>query len=128
MIVVMVFRDVLSGELKRTGVANNLEDSEMIRSPNSATDRQSCFPASPRMIPFPSRQGDDKCARTVRGHAIELNVKPAMGFRLPSAGVTPAPGIKRRYGSSSLLGRLGGRGVTRPVKGDLHRFYGLDII
>jgi hypothetical protein len=30
-------------------------------------------------------------------------VKPAVGFTLPSAGVTPAPSIKRRCGTSSLL-------------------------
>jgi hypothetical protein len=32
-----------------------------------------------------------------------LNVKPAVGFTLPSAGVTPAPNEKKRCGTSSLL-------------------------
>ena len=31
-------------------------------------------------------------------------MKPAVGFTLPSAGVTPAPGDKERCGTSSLLG------------------------
>jgi len=31
------------------------------------------------------------------------NVKPAVGFTLPSAGVTPAPGTRKRCGTSSLL-------------------------
>ena len=26
----------------------------------------------------------------------ELNVKPSLGFTLPSAGVTPAPAVRRR--------------------------------
>jgi hypothetical protein len=30
-------------------------------------------------------------------------VKPTVGFTLPWAGVTPAPGIKKRCGTSSLL-------------------------
>jgi hypothetical protein len=31
-----------------------------------------------------------------------LNVKPAVGFTLPWAGVTPAPSIKKRCGTASL--------------------------
>jgi hypothetical protein len=33
-------------------------------------------------------------------------VKPAVGFILPWAGVTPAPGVKKRCGTSSLLERV----------------------
>jgi hypothetical protein len=33
-----------------------------------------------------------------------LNVKPAVGFTLPSAGVTPAPDNRKGCGTSSLLG------------------------
>jgi dimeric dUTPase (all-alpha-NTP-PPase superfamily) len=32
-----------------------------------------------------------------------LNVEPAAGSTPPSAGVTPAPGIKKKCGTSSLL-------------------------
>jgi hypothetical protein len=36
-----------------------------------------------------------------------LNVKPAVGFTLPCAGVTPAPSKKKGCGTSSLLERVG---------------------
>jgi hypothetical protein len=33
-------------------------------------------------------------------------VKPAVGFTLPSAGVTPAPSDRKKMRTSSLLGRV----------------------
>jgi len=42
-----------------------------------------------------------------------LNVKPAVGFTLPSAGVAPAPGGKRRCGTSSLLELVKGENRAR---------------
>jgi hypothetical protein len=42
-------------------------------------------------------------ARTVRESATQLNVKPAVGFTLPSAGVTPAPSVNRKVARGALL-------------------------
>jgi hypothetical protein len=41
--------------------------------------------------------------RIREGKITLLNVKPTVGFTLPWAGVTPAPNVKRRCGTSSLL-------------------------
>jgi hypothetical protein len=38
-----------------------------------------------------------------RKSVTQLNVKPAVGFKLPWAGVTPAPTNKRRCGAAPLL-------------------------
>jgi hypothetical protein len=50
--------------------------------------RELCFPVSPKTIPFPGRTGASECTRTASGIRDELNVKPAVGFTLASAGVT----------------------------------------
>ena len=39
-------------------------------------------------------------------------MKPTMGFKLPSAGVTPAPIDKKRCGTSSLFGSVWGGGCA----------------
>jgi hypothetical protein len=52
------------------------------------------------------------CASTELGGGGEWNdlilMKPAVGFMLPSAGVTPAPVEKERCGTSSLFELVGG--------------------
>ena len=60
----------------------------------------------------PKSSGAEELSRAGRGDyrawggnrwGNELKVKPAVGFTLPSAGVTPAPSIKRKVARSALL-------------------------
>ena len=51
------------------------------------------------------------------GEITLLNVKPAVGFTLPSAGVTPAPLYKTKMRGSVPV-RRGKAGFTSPAAGD----------
>ena len=57
-----------------------------------------CSPSLQRRTTRAQQRGAASCARSTRtqnhGTATQLNVKPAMGFTLPSAGLTPAPRVK----------------------------------
>src|SRR5271155_1155299 len=61
-----------------------------------------------------ARNGADRRGVRVDG----LNVEPPLGSTPPWAGVTPAPGTRKRCGNSSLLGLLTGKSqelLYRPV-------------
>src|SRR6266851_8563009 len=62
----------------------------------------------------------DALARgTGLGKGTQSNVKPAVGFTLPSAGVTPAPSTNRKMARTPFCSQVlfwkGGSGVYLPV-------------
>ena len=49
-----------------------------------------------------------------KGKSLYLNVKPAVGFTLPSAGVTPAPSDRKSQNGEDAILLSGSSGELRP--------------